>query len=139
MNYTIIEKELLVVLFALEKICSYLLGSKVLVYSDHVTLKYLLSKKDTKLRLIRWIILLQEFDLEIQDKKGSENMVADHISRILVEHTMGIDEFKKKFFDEQLFTISFNKSPWFVHIVNYLATGQIPPHWTKQERDRFFS
>ena len=65
LNYTTIEKELLAVVFALEKFCSYLLGSKVLVYSDHAALKHLLSKKDTKPRLIRWILLLQEFDLEI--------------------------------------------------------------------------
>ena len=81
LNYTTTEKELLVVVFALEKFCSYLLGSKVLVYSDHAAPKYLLSKKDTKPHLIRWILLLQEFDLKIQDKKGSENVVADHISK----------------------------------------------------------
>ena len=110
-------------MFALEKFRSYLLGSKVLVYSDHAALKHLLSKKDTKPRLIRWILLLQEFDLEIRDKKGSENVVADHISRILVEHTIGIDEVKEKFSDEQLFAISSSRPPWFAHIVNYLSTG----------------
>ena len=139
LNYTTTEKELLAVVFALEKFCSYLLGSKVLVYSDHAALKYLLSKKDTKPRLIRWILLLQEFDLKIRDKKGSENVVADHISRILVEHTIGIDEVKEKFSDEQLFAISSSHPPWFAHFVNYLSTGQVPSHWTKQEKDRFFS
>ncbi|XP_073106151.1 transposon Ty3-I Gag-Pol polyprotein isoform X1 [Elaeis guineensis] len=139
LNYTTTEKELLAVVFALEKFRSYLLGSKVLVYSDHTALKHLLSKKDTKPRLIRWILLLQEFDLEIRDKKGSENVVADHISRILVEHTIGIDEVKEKFSDEQLFAISSSRPPWFAHIVNYLSTGQVPSHWTKQEKDRFFS
>ena len=94
------EKELLAVVFALDKFCSYMLRSKVLVYSDHVTSKHLLSKKDTKSRLIRWIFLFQKFDLEIWDKKGSENMVADHIFRILVDHTMSIDEVKKKFPDK---------------------------------------
>ena len=139
LNYTTTEKELLAVVFALEKFCSYLLGSNVLVYSDHAALKHLLSKKDTKPRLIRWILLLQEFDLKIRDKKGSENVVADHISRILVEHTIGIDEVKEKFSDEQLFIISSSRPPWFAHIVYYLSTGQVPSHWTKQEKDRFFS
>ena len=123
LNYTTTEKELLAVVFALEKFRSYLLGSKVLVYSDHAALKHLLSKKNTKPRLIRWILLLQEFDLKIRDKKGSENVVADHISRILVEHTIGIDEVKEKFSDEQLFAISSSRPPWFAHIVNYLSTG----------------
>ena len=65
MNYSTTEKELLAIVFALDKFRSYLLGSKVLIYSDHAALKYLFSKKDAKARLIRWILLLQEFDLEI--------------------------------------------------------------------------
>ena len=57
-----------------------------MVYLDHLALAYLLSKKDAKPQLIRWILLLHEFDIKIQDKKGSENIVADHLSRILVEN-----------------------------------------------------
>ena len=87
MNYSTTEKELLAIVFALDKFRSYLLGSKVLIYSDHAALKYIFSKKYAKAWLIRWILLLQEFNLEIREKKGSKNVVSDHLSRLIVEHT----------------------------------------------------
>ena len=80
LNYATTEKELLVDIFAIDKFRSYLVGVKVIVYTDHAALKYLLTKKDDKPRLMRWILLHQEFDLEIKDKKGVENTVADHLS-----------------------------------------------------------
>jgi hypothetical protein len=70
------------VVFAFEKFRSYIVNSKVIVYTDHTAIKYLLAKKDAKRRLIQWILLLQEFDVEIRDKKGVENVVASHLSRI---------------------------------------------------------
>jgi hypothetical protein len=78
MNYTTTEKELLAVVFAYDKFRSYLVGSHVVVFSDHAALKYLLSKKDSKARLVQWILLLQKFDITIKDKKGTKNVVADH-------------------------------------------------------------
>ena len=126
LNYTTTEKELLAVVFALDKFQSYLLGSKVVVFTDHAALRYLLSKKDTKPRLIRWILLLQDFNFEIRYKKGSENHVADHLSRILVEGTDDTLPLHDSFPDEQLFTVSQTQPPWYAHIVNYLAVGEIP-------------
>ena len=75
-NYTTTEKEFLTIIFALEKFLSYLLGSKVIVFTDHAALKFLLSKKETKPRLMRWILLMQEFDIEIKDRRGVEIVVA---------------------------------------------------------------
>ncbi|CAN6554911.1 unnamed protein product [Malus baccata var. baccata] len=103
LNYSTTEKELLTVVFALDKFRSYLIGTKVIVFTDHAALKYLLTKKEAKPRLIRWILLLQEFDIEIQDKKGSENVVADHLSRMVHnEESLPILE---TFPDEQLLSI----------------------------------
>ncbi|CAL9024901.1 unnamed protein product, partial [Prunus brigantina] len=140
LNYSTTEKELLAVVFALEKFRSYLVGSKVIVYSDHAALRFLLTKKDAKPRLIRWILLLQEFDLEIRDKKGSENVVADHLSRLVDEnHGDGkILPLNESFPDEQLFVIQ-DKEPWYADFVNYLASGVIRDDLTFQERKKFFS
>ncbi|GKC78997.1 reverse transcriptase domain-containing protein [Tanacetum coccineum] len=79
-HYTTTEKELLAVVYAFEKFRSYLVLSKSIVYTDHSALKYLLAKQDAKPRLLRWILLLQEFDVIIRDKKGAENLAADHLS-----------------------------------------------------------
>lgn len=74
--------ELLAIVFAFDKFGSYLVGSKVIFYIDHSAIKYLLTKKDAKPRLIRWVLILQKFDLEIKDKKNTEYQVADHLSRL---------------------------------------------------------
>jgi len=86
-----------------------------------------MQKKDARGRLIRWILLLQEFDLEIKDKKGVENVVADHLSRIpnaLVE-TILINE---NFLDEHIFVMC--KEPWYADITNYLPTRRAPSSWS---------
>ena len=137
-NYSTTEKELLVVVFVLDKFHSYLLCSKVIVFIDHAALRHLLAKNNTKPRLIRWILLLQEFDLKIKDAKGSENLVAVYFSRIFTEYINDLVGFSDHFSDEQLFDVSHVPLPWFAHIVNYLAIGKIPPLWCKQEKDRFF-
>ena len=122
------------VVYALEKFRPYILGSKIVIYTDHATLKYLFSKKEAKPRLIRWVLLLQEFDLEIRDKKGNENSVADHLSRL---HVSGTGDISDSFPDEHLLAVS-SHAPWFAHIVNFLVTGSIPEHWNRHRKDKFF-
>lgn len=81
-NYTIIEKELLVVVLTFDKFHSYLIGSKVIVYINHVAIKYFSQKKYAKPQLLRWFLLLKEFDVEIYDKGRAQNLVTSHLSRL---------------------------------------------------------
>nr|GEW49055.1 reverse transcriptase domain-containing protein [Tanacetum cinerariifolium] len=129
-HYTTTEKELLAVVYAFEKFWPYLVLLKTIVYTEHSTLKYLLTKQDVKLRLLWWILLLQEFDVIIHDKKGAENLAADHLSRLENPHQ---DELKKKditetFPLETLGLIAFrgdSSTPWFADIANYHARNFI--------------
>ena len=120
LNYTTTEKEMIVVVFACDKFRSYIIGSKVTIYTDHATIRYLFAKKDAKPHLIRWILLLQEFDLEIQDKRGSENVVADHLSRLELGKKQDKPSIQEMFPDEQLMRVD-SIVPWFANYVNYLA------------------
>ncbi|XP_042028517.1 uncharacterized protein LOC121782529 [Salvia splendens] len=144
LNYTTTEKEMLAVVYAFEKFRAYLLGTKVVVFTDHSAIKYLMNKKDAKPRLVRWILLLQEFDVEIKDKKGTENLVADHLSRLEgLEETE--DERKKrineKFPDEQVLQVEARETyvPWFANLANYLVTGIIPEGLSSNQKKKFLS
>ncbi|KAL6327715.1 hypothetical protein AAG906_022974 [Vitis piasezkii] len=109
-NYTTTEKELLAVVFALDKFRAYLVG---------------------------WILLLQEFDLQIKDKKGVENVVADHLSRLVIAHNSHPLPINDDFPEESLMFLV--KTPWYAHIANYLVTGEIPSEWNAQDRKHFFA
>jgi len=136
-NYSTTEKELLAVIFALEKFRSYLIGSKVSVFTDHAALKYLLTKGDSKPRLLRWILLLQEFNFEIRDKKGVENVVADHLSRMEnIEVTNKEKAIMAEFLDEQQFVVE--EWPWFADMANFKSGNIVPDDLEWPQRKRFF-
>nr|GEV43579.1 reverse transcriptase domain-containing protein [Tanacetum cinerariifolium] len=108
-HYTTMKKELLAVVYAFEKFRPYLVLSKSIVYTDHSALKYLFNKQDAKPRLLRWVLLLQKFDIIIRDKKGAENLAADHLSRLENPHQSVIDkkEINETFPLEKLNVVSF--------------------------------
>ena len=138
LNYATTEKELLAIVFAFDKFRPYLIGNKVVVHTDHSAIKYLMTKKDAKPKLIRWVLLLQEFDLEIKDKKGTENLVTDHLSRL--EGASVEVQVNDDFPDEQLLAIEDKRVvPWFADYVNYLVAKVIPPEFSYQQKKRFFA
>ena len=102
----------MVVVFATDKFKFYLVGAKVIIYSDYAALKYLLTKKDAKPLLIRWILLLQEFDIEIKDKNGVENSVADHLSRLRYKgaHELPISDYLR---DDTHLAVT-HSNPWYI-------------------------
>ncbi|GJY40959.1 reverse transcriptase domain-containing protein [Tanacetum coccineum] len=128
-NYTTTEKELLAIVYAFEKFRSYLIMNKSIVHTDHSALKYLFAKKDAKARLLRWVLLLQEFDFKVIDTKGAENLAADHLSRLEnpYENVNDPKEINESFPLETLNMVTFrgdSRTPWFADFANYHA-GEI--------------
>ncbi|XP_075507502.1 uncharacterized protein LOC142544330 [Primulina tabacum] len=135
-NYTTTEKQMLAVVFAFDKFRPYLIGTKVIVSTDHAAIRYLFAKKDAIPRLIRWILLLQEFDFEVKDKKGSENQVADHLSRLELEEKRVERAIQETFPDEQLFEVN-SILPWFADIANFLSCGTLPRDLSYHQKKKF--
>ncbi|GJZ39989.1 reverse transcriptase domain-containing protein [Tanacetum coccineum] len=141
-HYTITEKELLVVVYAFEKFRPYLILSKSIVYTDHSALKYLLAKQDAKPRLLRWILLLQEFDVVVRDKKDID-LAADHLSRLENPHQSELKkkEITKTFPLETLGMVTFrgdNNAPWFADFANYHAGNFVIKGMSSQQKNKFF-
>nr|GEW76205.1 reverse transcriptase domain-containing protein [Tanacetum cinerariifolium] len=141
-NYTTTEKEMLAVVYAFEKFRSYLIMNKSIVYTDHSALKYLFAKKDAKARLLRWILLLQEFDFKVINTRGAENYAADHLSRLEnpYENVFDPKEINKTFPLESLNKVAHKhpSTPWFSDLANYHAGKFIIKGMTSQQKKKFF-
>ncbi|GJY55115.1 reverse transcriptase domain-containing protein [Tanacetum coccineum] len=116
-----------------------LIHSKTIVHTDHSALRHLFKKQDAKPRLIRWILLLQEFDIEIKDRKGTKNVAADHLSRLENNETSDDSEVDDNFPGETLMEINTKDEPWFADFANYLVGNIIPKGMTYQQKNKFFS
>nr|GEV76985.1 reverse transcriptase domain-containing protein [Tanacetum cinerariifolium] len=111
--------------------------------TDHSALKYLFAKKDAKARLLRWVLLLQEFDFDVLDTKGAENLAADHLSRLEnpYENVLDPKEINEKFPLETLSTVTFrgdSSAPWFTDFANYHAGNFIVKGMSSQQKNKFF-
>nr|GEU79730.1 reverse transcriptase domain-containing protein [Tanacetum cinerariifolium] len=139
-HYTTTATEMLAIVYAFEKFRPYFVLSKSIVYTDHSALKYLLNKQDAKPRLFRWVLLLQEFDITILDKKGSENLVADHLSRLENPHQDVLEnkDINDNFPLETLGSLTSNNTPWFTDIANFHARNFIKKGLTSQQKKKFF-
>nr|GFA82751.1 reverse transcriptase domain-containing protein [Tanacetum cinerariifolium] len=139
-HYTMTEKEMLAVVYAFEKFRPFLVLSKSIVYTDHSALKYLLNKQDAKPKLLRWVLLLQEFDIIIRDKKGMKNLAADHLSRLENPHK---DVFENKDINENfpletLGKISSGSTLWFADFTNFHTGNFIVKGMSSQQKKKFF-
>nr|GEY25602.1 reverse transcriptase domain-containing protein [Tanacetum cinerariifolium] len=142
-NYTTTKKEVLAVVYSFEKFRSYLIMNKSIVYTDHFALKYLFAKKDSKARLLLWVLLLQEFTFKVIDTKGAENLAADHLSRLENPHQNVLDpkEINESFPLEthNLVSIHGNFSTlWFADFANYHARNFVVKGMSSQQKSKFF-
>eukprot|EP00253_Pinus_taeda_P016180 PITA_16180 len=134
MNYTVTEKEFLAMVHSLNKFRHYIIGYQTFVHTDHAAIRYLMNKPDVNARIIRWLLLLQQFDLTIVDNPGKENVVADFLSRLdLPASEEGTLDNQMPY--EHLFSISVISS-WFADIANYLVSAQFPSHLSSKEKRR---
>nr|GEV66925.1 reverse transcriptase domain-containing protein [Tanacetum cinerariifolium] len=142
-NYTTTEKEMLAVVYAFEKFRFYLIMNKSIVYTDHSALKYLFSKIDSKARLLRWVLLLQEFTFKVIDTKEAENLAAYHLSRLENPNQNVLDPKKinESFPLETLNLVSSRgnqSTSWFADFANYHARNFVIKGMSSQQKSKFF-
>ncbi|GJT64771.1 reverse transcriptase domain-containing protein [Tanacetum coccineum] len=130
------------IVYAFEKFRSYLIMNKSVVTRDHSLLKLPFSQEDAKARLLRWVLLLQEFDFKVIDTKGAKNYAADHLSRLEnpYKNTFDPKEITETFPLETLsvLTSKDQSTPWFADFANYHAGNFIKKGMSTQEKNKFF-
>eukprot|EP00253_Pinus_taeda_P030628 PITA_30628 len=131
LNYTVTEKEFLVVVHAINKFRHYITGHETFVHTNHSPIRYLMSKPITNGSVTRWLLLLQEFNIIVLDRPGKQNIVADFLSRI--QNIKDDTPIEDKFPDEFIFAVN-TQTPWFADIANYLVTGKLPSHLFPREK-----
>jgi hypothetical protein len=136
LNYTVTENELLAVVHFINTFHHYITGYKVFVYIDHSDIIFLMNKPITNVRVTRWLLLLQEFNIIILDRLGKDNLVFDLIS--CIKHEGGDIPFDDRFPYEHIFSLSVN-TPWFANMENYLATRKLPSHLSPHEKCRIIT
>nr|GFB79757.1 reverse transcriptase domain-containing protein [Tanacetum cinerariifolium] len=142
-NYTMTEKEMLAVVYAFEKFRSYMIMNKCIVYTDYSALKYLFAKKDAKARLLHWVLLLQEFDFDVIDTKGAENLAANHLSQLEnpYENVLDPKEINENFPLETLSMVTYRGTSdtlWFSDFANYHAGNFLLKGMSTQQKNKFF-
>lgn len=134
LNYTVTEKELLVVVHSLNKFRHYITGYPNFVHSNHTTIKYLMNEPNVNARIIRWLLLLQQFVLTIIYKRRKENVGANFLLRLTLpaENEEMVDD---QLPNEYLFAILVI-SPWFADIANCLVSRRFPPNLSSKEKSK---
>ena len=130
LNYTVTENEFLAVIYAINKFRHYIIAYPTFVHTTHSSIKYLMKKSITNSQVIRWLLLLQEFDITIVDQPSKENVIADFLSQIKANDNTRVDDSSP---NEYLFAVS-THSPWYSDIANYLVSGKLPSHLSDREK-----
>ncbi|GKD29820.1 reverse transcriptase domain-containing protein [Tanacetum coccineum] len=120
-----------------------MMEKEIIVYTDHSALKYLFAKKDSKERLLRWVLLFQEFKFKVIDIKGAENLHTDHLFRLEnpYENVLNSKEINEAFPLETLNMVTFrgdSSTPWFADFANYHAGNFIIKGMLSQQKNKFF-
>ena len=137
-NYSTTEGEALGMIYSINKFWRYLLGRKFTFHVDHSALLYLVNKQALTGRLARWLLLLQEFDFQIQHRPGIQHVVADYLNRL--ESGEPAETAYDDLPDASLFNLTTmtddKEDEWITEMTHFLSTGLPPDHMPLDARKR---